>query len=213
VLPAVAVGPNGQVAVTWQDNRTDMDPGWTGAATYGDGTDPDNWQIQVVVRNPSGDWGAAVDVGTADRADRHPDIVFSGQGDLVVAWDSKELRSSGRNLSVRAAVSSNNGATFSAPVVLAPDALTMSERPRLGTDKNGSVRAVWYDSRSADWRWRVMTAVFRKDAGWDAGNLLNGRGINTWPATAGGYIAFASTRNATRLQRDPTQQVFLLPTQ
>lgn len=213
VRPAVAVGSDGRVAVTWQDNRSDMDPGWTGAATYGDGTDPDNWQIQVVVRNPSGAWGATAEVGTADRADRHPDVAFSAQGDVVVAWDSKELRASGRNLSVRAAVSSDAGATFSAPVILAPEALTMSESPRLGTNPDGSVRAVWYDSRSTDWRWRVMTTVFRTGAGWDAGTLLNGRGVNTWPVTAGGYIAFASTRNATRLQRDPTQQVFLLPKQ
>jgi hypothetical protein len=96
-------------------------------------------------------------------------------------------------------------------VTLAPDPLTMSERPRLGMDADGAVRAVWYDSRSADWRWRVMTAVHRKDTGWDAGRLINSRGVNTWPATSGGAIAFASTRNATRLQRDPTQQIFLLP--
>ena len=43
------------------------------------------------------------------------------------------------------------------------------------------------------------------------GKLLDGPGINTWPATAGGVIVFASTRNAQRLQRDPTQQVFVLP--
>jgi hypothetical protein len=87
----------------------------------------------------------------------------------------------------------------------------MSQRPRLGVDGNGAVRAVWYDSRSADWRWRVMTAVYESRQGWDAGTLLNGPGINTWPATAGGVIAFASTRNAARLQRDPTQQIFVLP--
>ena len=77
-------------------------------------------------------------------------------------------------------------------------------------DADGSVRVVWFDSRSADWRWRVMTAVYKKPAGWDAGTLLKGSGINTWPVTSGGVIAFASTRNATRLQRDQTQQVFLL---
>ena len=84
-------------------------------------------------------------------------------------------------------------------------------RPRLGVDADGAVRAVWHDSRSADWRWRVMTSVWRDASGWDAGQMINGRGINTWPVTANGAIVFASTRNATRLQRDPTQQVFLLP--
>jgi hypothetical protein len=107
-------------------------------------------------------------------------------------------------------VSGDGGATFSAPAVLAAEPTTMSQRPRLGVDADGSVRVVWFDSRSADWRWRVMTAVYKKSGGWDAGTLLKGSGINTWPVTSGGVIAFASTRNATRLQRDQTQQVFLL---
>jgi hypothetical protein len=115
------------------------------------------------------------------------------------------------NLAVLAAVSSDGGATFSTPGVLAPETTTMSERPRLGVDEDGTVRAVWYDSRSVDWRWRVMTAVYQTTTGWDAGTLLSGPGINTWPVTSGGVIAFASTRNATRLQRDQTQQVFVLP--
>jgi hypothetical protein len=152
-----------------------------------------------------------VNLGATDMADRHPDVVFGANGDLVVAWESKQQSPAGKNLAVLAAVSGDGGVTFSAPAVLAPEATTMSQRPRLGVDKDGAVRAVWYDSRSTDWRWRVMTAVYRKDAGWDAGTLLKGRGINTWPVTSGGVIAFSSTRNATRLQRDPTQQVFLLP--
>ena len=85
----------------------------------------------------------------------------------------------------------------------------MGQHPRLGVDADGSVRAVWYDSRSVDWRWQVMTAVLRVN-GWSAGALLNGKGINTWPATAGGQIVFASTRGAVRLQRDQTQQVFVV---
>jgi hypothetical protein len=211
VLPALSVGADGRVAVAWQDNRTDMDPLWTGAAAYGDGTNPDNWQIQVVVRSGAGAWGAPASLGDVDMADRHPDLAFGGNGELVVAWESKTLSPAGKNLSVLTAVSTDGGATFSAPATLAPEPTTMSERPRLGTDADGTVRAVWYDSRSDDWRWRVMTALYRKDGGWDAGTLLKGPGINTWPVTSGGVIAFASTRNATRLQRDPTQQVYLLP--
>ncbi|WP_263359883.1 hypothetical protein [Acidicapsa ligni] len=52
-----------------------------------------------------------------------------------------------------------------------------------------------------------------KDMGWSAGSLLNGRGNNTWPATAGGAIVFGSTRNAVRLQRDITQQIYLIAVQ
>lgn len=210
VLPNVTVAADGRVAVAWQDNRTDQDPLWTGAAAYGDGSNPDDWQIQVAVRAATGAWATPVNLGATDRSDRHPDVIFGGNGDLVVAWESKEQSPAGKNLAVLAAVSSDSGATFSAPAVLAADPTTMSQRPRLGVNKDGTVRVVWHDSRSADWRWRVMTAVYKKDAGWDAGTLLKGPGINTWPATSGGVIAFASTRNATRLQRDQTQQVFLL---
>jgi hypothetical protein len=210
VLPNVAVAPDGRIAVAWQDNRNDQDPLWTGAAAYGDGSNPDDWQIQVAVRSAANAWATPVSLGATDRADRHPDVIFGGNGDLVVAWESKEQEPAGKNLAVLAAVSGDSGATFSAPAVLAAESTTMSQRPRLGVDTDGSVRVVWFDSRSADWRWRVMTAVYRKPAGWDAGTLLKGSGINTWPVTSGGVIAFASTRNATRLQRDQTQQVFLL---
>ncbi|KPU97738.1 hypothetical protein APR51_09265 [Variovorax paradoxus] len=210
VLPNLTVAADGRVAVAWQDNRNDQDPLWTGAAAYGDGSNPDDWQVQVAVRDAAGAWKTPVSLGATDRADRHPDVIFGGNGDLVVAWESKEQEPAGKNIAVLAAVSGDGGATFSAPTVLAAEPTTMSQRPRLGVDKDGSVRVVWFDSRSADWRWRVMTAVYRKPAGWDTGTLLKGTGINTWPVTSGGVIAFASTRNATRLQRDPTQQVFLL---
>jgi hypothetical protein len=164
------------------------------------------------VRNKAGAWGTPTSVGADNMADRHPDAVFSNSGALVIAWETKALQASGANLSVLAAVSKDGGATFGTPVTLGADAQTMSERPRLGLDKDGAVRAVWFDSRSQDWRWRVMTSVYSVDTGtWGTANLLNGPGINTWPATAGGVIAFASTRNQASLQRDPTQQVYLLP--
>nr|WP_263358149.1 CehA/McbA family metallohydrolase [Acidicapsa ligni] len=213
VWPAIAVATNGHVAVTWQDNRTDPDPLWTGTAAAGKGTDPDNWQIMVAVRNPSNTWAAPVSLGAEDMADRHPDVAFSGAGDLIVTWESKALEPSGKNLSVRAAVSTDDGLTFAPPTVLAEDAQTMSQHARLGLNLDGSVRAVWFDSRSVDWRWRVMTAVYHKDTGWSTGSLLNGGGNNTWPATAGGAIVFGSTRNAVRLQRDITQQIYLIAVQ
>ena len=210
VWPAIAAGPDGRLAVVWQDNRTDIDPLWTGSAAA-PGTNPDNWQIMVATRDANGGWGSPASLGAADMADRHPDAEFGGRGELVVVWETKALAPAGRNLSVLAASSSDGGRTFSAAATLAPDTRTMSERPRLGLDQDGSVRSVWYDSRSADWRWRVMTAVHRTGAGWDAGRLITGRGNNTWPATAGGAIVFSSTRNAARQQRDATQQIFVLP--
>lgn len=208
VRPRVAARADGLLAVGWQDNRTDPDPLWTGATGSGEGTDPDNWQIQVATRPTGGDWSAALSVGADDRADRHVALAFNGDGRLVVAWDSKELRSSGANTEVLAAVSDASLGSLGAPAPIAAGT-AMSQYPELGASPDGSVRATWYDSRAADWRWRVMTARLVSGA-WAEAKLINSRGINTWPATDGGAIVFASTRNATRLQRDRTQQVYLL---
>ncbi|MDE0853488.1 MAG: hypothetical protein OSA97_03575, partial [Nevskia sp.] len=84
----------------------------------------------------------------------------------------------------------------------------MSQWPRLGRGADGEAQLVWYDSRSADWRWRVMTARLDEDGTWGSGSVLPGRGNNTWPALDQGVVVFAGTRNAQRLQRDHTQQVF-----
>ena len=207
VWPAVAAAQDGRIAVAWQDNRTDPDPLWTGSELAA-GTNPDNWQIQIAVRGSGGAWNAVTSLGADDRADRHPDVAFAGQGQLVVVWETRPLNAAGQNLSILSAVSAN-GAPFrpAAPVGLDPRA--MSQWPRLGLDADKSVRAVWYDSRSADWRWRVTTALLR-DGTWTDARVINARGINTWPATAGGRIVFAGTRNAARMQRDQTQQVFVL---
>jgi hypothetical protein len=207
VWPAVAASPDGRVAVVWQDNRTDIDPLWTGQEVAA-GTNPDNWQVMAAVRAIDGAWRAVDSMGAADAADRHPDAAFGRRGELVVAWESKGLAPAGRNLAVMAAVA-REGAAFGAPVALGLDAKAMSQRARLGVDADGAVRAVWYDSRSTDWRWRVMTARLG-DTGWSAGALSPGKGNNTWPATSGGSIVFASTRNAKRMQRDRTQDIFVL---
>lgn len=211
VWPALAVARDGTLAVAWQDDRDDIDPLWTGSAGAGEGSDPDDWQIQLRTRAAdASDWSPICTLGDATMADRHPALAFAGDGTLVVAWDRKELRSSGANLSVQAARSTDGGAHFDNPQTLAADPQAMSQYPRLGVDADGAVRAVWYDSRAADWRWRVMSS--RLDAhGWDDGRLLLAPGINTWPATSGGLLAFSSTRKAARLQRDRTQQIYVMP--
>jgi hypothetical protein len=211
VWPALAVAPDGTLAVAWQDDRDDADPLWTGATGIGEGTDPDDWQIALRTRAADADdWSPIRTLGDPAMTDRHPALAFAADGTLVAAWDRKELKASGANLSVQAARSADGGANFDAPQTLAPDAQAMSQYPRLGVDADGRVRAVWYDSRAADWRWRVMTARLEA-GGWDAGTLLVSPGINTWPATGGGVLVFSSTRRAARLQRDRTQQIFVVP--
>ncbi|MFG1704149.1 CehA/McbA family metallohydrolase [Nonomuraea sp. M3C6] len=215
LFPSVAVGRDGRAVVTWQDNRFDPDPLWTGhtpkPGEQPGGTDPDNWQILAAVRS-DGAWSEPAQVSAAtDVADRHPSIAADGDGGFVVIWETRVLRSSGTNLSLRASRSADGGRTWSPSeqVGLAPDA--MSQRPRLSQDRDKTVRAVWYDSRSADWRWKVFTSR-RESTGWTAAEQLTTPGNNTWPAADRGVVVFTTDRSATRTQRDVTQEVHLLRT-
>jgi predicted metal-dependent phosphoesterase TrpH len=204
VRPAVAIDADGVPVVVWQDNRFDVDPLWTGQAGSGEGTDPDDWQIAV---QRVGE--APVFLGAADAADRHPDVTVDAQGRTHVAWTSKRLSSSGANLAVLAAVRERDVANFGAPQPVAAQEAASARAPRLGLDTQGGAQLAWFDNRSDDWRWRVMSAAF-DGAGWSDVRLLNGRGVNTWPIVAGPYLGFASTRYARRLQRDRTQQIFIV---
>ncbi|MFI7611129.1 CehA/McbA family metallohydrolase [Nonomuraea terrae] len=213
LFPSVAVGEDGRVIVAWQDNRFDPDPLWTGhtpePGEQPGGTDPDNWQILVCVRSGRS-WSEPVRVSAAaDAADRHPSLAADGDGGFVAIWETRALRSSGTNLSLRASRSADGGRTWTPaePVGLAPDA--MSQRPRLSRDPDRTIRAVWYDSRSADWRWKVFTSR-RGRTGWSAAEQLTTPGNNTWPAADRGVVVFTTDRSATRTQRDATQEVYAL---
>lgn len=211
VWPAVAVAADGRIAVAFHDNRRDPDPGWTGAVVTGDSTDVDNFQVFVTTRAVgAAAFGAPVELGANDRADRHADLAFAPDGAMLVVWDDVGLGSSGSNLVIRSARSTDGGSTFSTPVLIAEETVGMGQYPRLGHDPAGAVRVVWYDSRSPDLRWRVMTAVNDAIGNWMPATMVPSKGVNTWPATDGGVIAFASTRNALRLQRDRTQQIVAL---
>lgn len=216
VWPALAVRADGRIALAYQDNRDDQDPLWTGQTGTGDGTEVDDWQIRVHVRaSDAADWSAPAVLGAADRADRHPTLAFAGDGALVAAWDSKDLAAAGSNRSIRFARSPDGGASFAAataPEAIALDAGADSQHPRLGTDADGRPHVVWWDNRAADWRWRTMSSVLGSDGHWAPATMLMGKGLGTWPVTAGGVIAYASTRHAQRLQRDRTQQIAVVRT-
>lgn len=212
LFPSVTAGPDGRVIVAWQDNRFDPDPLWTGhtppaGQPASGGTDPDNWQILAAVRTSG--WSSPIQVSAVtDAADRHPSVAAQPDGTLVAIWESKALRSSGANLGLRSSRSTDGGSTWSPfePVALEPTA--MSQRARLSLDPDGAVRAVWYDTRSSDWRWKVLTA--RYEAGWTAPQQLTTLGNGTFPSLGGGFVVFTSDRAATRTQRDPTQHAYLL---
>jgi hypothetical protein len=200
LFPSLAV-TNGRVAVAWADNRRDIDPGWTGS-TKGEGTAPDDWEIFVATR-ANGKWSAPVNASNdAKRADRHATITFRRDGALFVAWDSKELKESGVNPDVRYA--SNSGGTWSKATTLALDPNAMSLHPQVAAEGD-DVRVVWYDSRSADWRWSIWTALLGGQP-----HRLTGAGNATYPSLSNGRVAFTSDRHAARGQRDITQGVFVV---
>jgi hypothetical protein len=145
-------------------------------------------------------------------ADRHPSVAVDDEGAFVVVWESGALSSSGVNLALRASRSTDGGHTWAASVPVAFDADAMSQRARLSNDPDGHVRAVWFDSRSEDWRWKVFTARFDPRTGWSAAIQVTKAGNATYPAASGGIVVFASDRGAVRGQRDITQQVFLVGT-
>lgn len=211
VWPNVAVAADGRFAIAWQDNRDDPDPLWTGQSGSGEGTNPDDWQIRLRQRAAGAtDWSALITLGAADRADRHPDVAYDPAGKLVAVWDSKVLSAAGVNLAVLSSESLDGVTGWSEPIAITDEGLGSSQNPRIGTGLDGRLRVAWADSRSADWRWRIGTVRQSVDAGWSGAELLLSKGNNGWPALDGGVLVFASTRNAMRLQRDPTQQIMAL---
>jgi hypothetical protein len=211
--PSLAADSRGRIVVTWQDDRFDPDPLWTGhtppaGQPASGGTDPDNWQILASTRSGLA-WTQPVQVSVSTTSsDRHPSVAADHSGGFIVAWDSGALASSGVNLSLRSSQSADGGLTWASSQQLALDATAMSQRPRLGTDPDGHVRAVWFDSRAADWRWKVLTARLDVQGGWSPAAQLTVPGNATYPAVSGGAVVFTSDRAAAG-QRDATQQVFL----
>ncbi|MGB1557361.1 MAG: hypothetical protein ACPHCJ_06210, partial [Oceanococcaceae bacterium] len=208
IWPQISASSQGRFAVVFQDNRHDPDPLWTSGPVRGEegATEVDDYQIGVLTRAADGAWTQTQWLGAADRIDAHPDVEFAADGSLLVVWDSRILQPAGANLSIRWAHSSDGAQWLLSTEGIAEAAEHMSQYPRLGLDADGQPRVVWYDGRSADWRWRIATTRWQGQ-GWGQLQLLPSLGNNTWPATAGGALVFASTRHARRWQRDPTQQI------
>jgi hypothetical protein len=213
------------VVVSWQDNRNDPDPLWTGhldpagstdndptgvtPSTIAPKTDPDLWEPMVAVRSLTGaTWSAPIRVAPRDdRAQCHPALGATADGTLVCAWDSRLLKSSGTSPVITAATSTDGGRTWGTAVVVDEAPSYFSQRPRLATDPDGAVRMVWYDSRGEDWRWAVRSAVLTDGTWQPQGDVIRG-GSCTWPAVDNGVVVAATDRGS-RSQRDRTLQIAL----
>jgi hypothetical protein len=129
--PAIAIEPNGDVAVAWTDFRT-----------Y-------NWDI-VLARSIDGgqSFGPAsrIDDGTDARERIHSDpALLASGGPLVAAWTDVRLRKPFAK--ARVALASSNAIEPSLPLGAAPDAAP-TYRPRLAATGAGAVVAVWQDFRA-----------------------------------------------------------------
>lgn len=210
IAPAVAVRGDGLIAVSWQDNRFDSEPGWTGSLLTGEGTDPDDWEILVATRAAGGDWSAPVNAsGDASHADWHSTLAFTEEGALVVAWDAKDNSgSSGRDLFIRSARSADDGANFTTPIAVTNVANPgMARRPVFGTTALGTLTLTWSDSRSDDWRWRVYAATVTA-GGFGDEQRISGPGNATFQRLERGQLVYTSDRLLERVQRDSRFSVF-----
>jgi hypothetical protein len=213
LFPDIAVLADA-VVVSWQDDRNDPNPLWTGTmpppgSAAAKGTDPDAWEPMVAVRRLSGpSWSPPARVAPdATRADCHPAVGAAADGTLVCAWDSRLLSSSGTSPEIRVATSSDGGTSWTAPVTVDGAPGFFAQRPRLSADPDGALRLVWYDARGTDWRWAVRSAVLT-ESGWRLdGDVLRG-GSCTWPAVDRGVVVAATDRAASS-QRHRRQEIAL----
>lgn len=216
LFPDSTMLPGGDVAVVWQDDRSDPDPLFTGhtslAGTATVTTDPDSWEPLLSVRVAgSSAWSPPRRVRPdASQAQRHPAIAARPDGLLVCVWETKPTAtSSGTDVTLRWSSSRDAGRTWTTATGLDVPAAGMNQRPRLAVDPDGALRVVFYDSRSADWRWRVRTARLSDDGTtWTDARDLSTAGNATFPSVSAGSVVWATDRGAA-VQRDRTQQVAL----
>jgi len=223
--PAMSVLPDGALTVVWQDNRFDVNPGWTGETGFNGGlegidrTDPDNWEILARRHDPlTGQWSTTVRVsnnGSADPfdgtalADRHPTLASTADGTLLAAWDSKPLAAAGVNTAIVMATSIDGGLSWSVPELVALEMDALSQRPVASAAPDGGVDLVWMDTRDSDWRHRVWGLRIDGAARSDA-QRFSGIANGVWPRIHQGRLVFASDRGAA-VQRDVTWRVFERP--
>lgn len=150
----IAIGPKGQVIVTYQTND-----GGQGPSTIYTNTDPDGFGPAV--------FGPAItvtttNVGPFDAIPAQPDRTIDSEAGL--AWDhsggvfdgriylvyTEETAAENNDTDIMLRYSDDNGATWSAAVRVNDDQTNRSQfLPRIAIDQtNGDVAITWYDARN-----------------------------------------------------------------
>lgn len=151
----VAVGPNGQVLVVYQNLASGQGPDDIQASLDPDGLGPLGFQASVIA--------SSTNVGSFDAIPAQPSRSIDAEANL--AWDRSGGPHNGRvylvytdenvnesndtNIMVR--YSDDNGASWSAPVQANDDATTRSQfLPAIALDQTtGDVGVTWYDARNS----------------------------------------------------------------
>ena len=150
----IAVGPAGQVTVTYQNPYDDQGPATISTSTDSNGLSPGGFAKPVVVTQTN--------VGGFDFIPAQPDRSIDAEanlaydrsggphnGRLYMAY-TDETPNESNNTDIYVRTSNNNGATWSAPVKVNDDQTTTSQfMPAISVDQTtGNVAVTWYDSRN-----------------------------------------------------------------
>ena len=149
-----AVGPNGQVMVTYQKNESGKGGSDIFTAVDADGLGPAGFNSPVLVAHSR--------VGGFDPIPAQPDRTIDDEANL--AWDrsggahngraylvwTQESPNSGNNTDIELQHSDNNGASWSPAVKLNDDHTVNSQyNPAIALDQTtGNVALSWYDTRN-----------------------------------------------------------------
>jgi hypothetical protein len=149
----VAIGPGGQVVISWQDPTGGEGPATVYGAIDGDGLGPQPMgpASPILVSNVGGfdfipaQSGRSVDIEVKLEYDR---TGGPRDGRLYLLWTSETPQESD-NMDIQVQFSDNDGATWSQPVRVNNDAGTKSQfNPRMSLDPTtGDLAVAWYDAR------------------------------------------------------------------
>jgi hypothetical protein len=151
----IAIGPTGQVMLTWQDNQVLDGPENIHVALDPDGLGAAGFNPSTIV--------TSTNVGSFDPIPAQPSRTIDAEANL--AWDrtggphngrvymvyTDEFPHTSNNTDILVRYSDNNGTSWSAPITVNDDGTTKSQfLPAIALDQTtGYVAVTWYDARNS----------------------------------------------------------------